>query len=518
MSNQKKELDSWTYVPRIPYNHQELVEAYIEHLSSTCGPTVLMKCRGTSRHFIIWLHKKGIAPRDINKEIISRFSRHRCRCHGYTQPALRRPLYIGRVSRFVHYLEETGVISMPTRELEIEPLLKKYENRFVTAGYSDIVKRLYVNEAEHFSYWLYEERISWTDVVDAIIDRYEKHRCICPLNRRRGRLASSGAYRRRQATRAFLSFLRDLGHLPREKPILLTKEKIMVADYRNWLVDCIGATQSTLNNYTREINRWINVLGCDPSKYSPILIRNIVLNQDPDRAPGSVKRTSIVLRSFLRFLIFQGQVSPHLLKAVPPAPRHRRDTVLPRYAPSEKINEIIASCRTNTPIQIRDRAIILLLARLGLRSGDVANLCFDAIDWETGTLLVMGKGRRQARLPLPQDVGDAILEYIETARPRIAEKRIFLTAQAPIQPFSTTGEIGGVVKRVLRRGQIEDVPSGAHMFRHSLATSMLRSGATLDIIGTVLRHTSPSVTSIYAKVDIPMLMSVTQPWPGETTC
>ncbi len=518
MLNHRKKLDSWSYSPRIPYNHQELVEAFVKYLAPTCGPTVLMKCRGTSHHFILWLESKNIALKDINDEVLRRFSRHRCTCQGYTRAAMDKPCYIGRVSRFVLYLEETGVIPIPPREFEIAPLLKDFEGQFIKLGYSDIVKSLYINEAEHFSYWLDEERVSWVNVDEAVLSRFILHKCICPINRRRGQLAASGMYRRGRSVRRFLSFLRSCGYLPKVKPAPPTKEDIIVAAYRNWLSNSVGVTEATLISYTSEINRWIGTLGSDPSKYSPVLIRSIVLDQSPSRAPASVKNTCIVLRSFIRFLTFREQVSPHLLKAIPSALRSQRDKTLPRYATPEKINEIIASCHAKTPIEIRDRAIILLLARLGLRAADVANLRFDDIDWGKGILWLAGKNRRQTRLPLPQDVGDAILDYIANARPHIVHKRIFLTAQAPIQPFGSSGEIGGVVKRVLQRGQVDGVPSGAHMFRHSLATSMLRSGTPIDVISTILRHKSSSETSVYAKVDIPMLMSVTQPWPGETVC
>lgn len=477
-----------------------------------------MKCRGTSRHFLIWLHKQGIVLKDINQNVIIRFIEHRCRCHGYTQPALRHRTYKGRVSLFVRYLEESGIIPVPACELEIEPLLKEYEAQFRTAGYSNIVRTLHLYEAEHFSCWLHQERISWSDIDDVVIDRFKNHQCFCPLLRKRMQLAASGTSRRDRATRVFLTFLRDNGHLPEIEPIMLTEEQILVAAYRKWLVDCVGAKETTINSNILEINRWIDLLGCDPSKYTPLLIRNIVLTQDPDRAPATVKNTACVLRSFLRFLTFRGNVSPHLLRAVPSTPPPRHGTALPRYAPPEKISEIIEACQTKTPIQIRDRAIILLLARLGLRAGDITSLCFDAIDWKAGTLLVTGKSRRPTRLPLPQDVGDAILAYIKRARPPSAEGRIFLTANAPFHPLRSSAGIGNVVERVLQRGQIENVPPGSHMFRHSLATNMLRSGSTLDAIGTVLRHSSPSVTSNYARVDLPMLMSVTQSWPGESKC
>lgn len=176
------------------------------------------------------------------------------------------------------------------------------------------------------------------------------------------------------------------------------------------------------------------------------------------------------------------------------------------------------SCDASTPIGIRDRAIILLLARLGLRAGDVWQLRLSDIDWTNAQLKVHGKGRRTVRLPLPQDAGDAVLAYLERVRPRVREERVFLRIQAPFRPFSSSAEIAGIVARVYERAGIDGVPTGAHMFRHSLATGMLRSGGSLESVGAILRHNSPSTTAVYAKVDVAMLEKVAQPWLGGASC
>ncbi|HEY9212166.1 MAG TPA: tyrosine-type recombinase/integrase, partial [Ancylobacter sp.] len=182
------------------------------------------------------------------------------------------------------------------------------------------------------------------------------------------------------------------------------------------------------------------------------------------------------------------------------------------------IEAIIASCDGTTPVEVRDRAIILLLARLGLRAADVWRLRLEDVDWRNGRLRLHGKQRRSVAMPLPQDVGDALLAYVNGSRPLVAEGRVFLRAQAPFTPFRSASEIAGIVARVLKRGGFTDVPTGAHMFRHSLATGLLRAGSTLDAIGAVLRHRSPESTAIYAKVDLAMLLEVAQPWPADASC
>jgi integrase/recombinase XerD len=158
-----------------------------------------------------------------------------------------------------------------------------------------------------------------------------------------------------------------------------------------------------------------------------------------------------------------------------------------------------------------------LLLRLGLRAGDIAGMRPTDIDWQEATLLVRGKGRRDVRLPLPQDAGDAVLDYIEHARPQVAIDRVFLCVKAPFRPLRSGPIVSGIVRAALRRAGIENPPShGANLLRHSTATMMLRAGATLDEIGTVLRHKSPDTTAHYAKVDIAALQQIAQPWPKES--
>ena len=198
-----------------------------------------------------------------------------------------------------------------------------------------------------------------------------------------------------------------------------------------------------------------------------------------------------------------------------PSVRRYRLSALPRYIDPATIERIIAACPTGRPVEVRDKAIILLLARLGLRAGDIRDMRLDDIDWRSGHLKVKGKTRRPDRLPLPQGVGDAILAYLAAARPTAIEAHLFLRSQAPFRPFSSSAEIAGIVARTLERGGIEGLPTGSHIFRHSLATNMLRSGAGLESIGTILRHSSPETTAIYAKTDLPMLLKIAQPWPGD---
>jgi integrase len=227
---------------------------------------------------------------------------------------------------------------------------------------------------------------------------------------------------------------------------------------------------------------------------------------------------AMALRGYLRFLAARGECRPGLDHAVPPTPEWRL-SALPRYLPAHDIDRLIEGCDLSRPHGIRDRAILLLLARLGLRAHDILMMRFEDIDWVAGRLRVCGKQRRETRLPLPQEAGDALLAYIESARPPTAETRIFLRSQAPHRPFAHASAVSSIVRSALKRAGITDAPSqGAHLLRHSAATAMLRAGATLDQIGAVLRHESRDTTAHYAKVDIAALRLIAQPWPGEAAC
>jgi len=179
---------------------------------------------------------------------------------------------------------------------------------------------------------------------------------------------------------------------------------------------------------------------------------------------------------------------------------------------AEEVDRLIAACNGTTPGRLRDRAILLILARLGLRSGGVAHLRLNDIDWNSGTLQVMGKGRYQVRLPLPQDVGDALLRYLDCRPANIETDRVFIRSIAPCRPFASGDGVSSVVEHALKRANIDAPAKGAHL-RHTAATEMLRNGVPLDQAGLVLRHRSIDMTAYYAKADVALLKQIAQPWP-----
>jgi site-specific recombinase XerD len=191
---------------------------------------------------------------------------------------------------------------------------------------------------------------------------------------------------------------------------------------------------------------------------------------------------------------------------------------LPRYIDSEAVERVIAACEANTPLGSRDRAVLLLLARLGLRAGDVAQLRLDDLDWRRGRIRVSGKSRTPAWLPLPQDAGDAVLHYLATVRPRAPTDRVFLIMRAPYTPILSR-QITSTAQRAIARSGIVTPSCGAHLLRHSAATAWLRQGLSLQSVGAVLRHSDLDTTAIYAKIDVGSLQQIAAPWPGESsTC
>ncbi|MBZ9606179.1 tyrosine-type recombinase/integrase [Phyllobacterium chamaecytisi] len=314
-----------------------------------------------------------------------------------------------------------------------------------------------------------------------------------------------------EIAKLFISYLENTGVLP----CLPAKPELpIVAAFTIWAREQHGLAETTLGTYQGAVIPFVEAVGDDTSAYDAEVIRAYMLERAGTVSVARLKGIGVAVRAFLRFLIATGQCAPGLDHAMPNAAGWRLASV-PRFLPEADIARIIAACDGER--RLRDRAIILLLVRLGLRASEVARLTFDDIDWRQGTIRLHGKGRREELLPLTQDIGDAIIDYIERGRPKLSEHAIFLTESAPIRPIDRIA-VKCLVKRALTRGGVESTYKGAHVLRHSAATAMLRHGVSLTGVGTVLRHRSPAMTAHYAKVDIALLSSIAQPWPGRQPC
>ena len=259
-------------------------------------------------------------------------------------------------------------------------------------------------------------------------------------------------------------------------------------------------------------------LGQDVGTYNLALIRRVLFARIDNRSSNYTATLACTLRMYLRFLVSEGAVAEALIAAVPRVPKWSL-SALPQYISATDMERTIASCGDH-PAGIRNRAILLLLARLALRAGDIVALQIGDIDWNRAEIRVSGKSRRQTALPLPQDAGDALYRYITAARHTIhgspfKNQKVFLGSNAPYRPFNAASTVTSIVRRSFdRAGIITRGGRGAHVFRHSQATSLLHSGASFEVISSLLRHASMDATMIYAKVDTVMLQEITQPWLG----
>jgi site-specific recombinase XerD len=242
-------------------------------------------------------------------------------------------------------------------------------------------------------------------------------------------------------------------------------------------------------------------------------ITGFVQRHAHDLSPGRAKLMVTALRSFLRHLRHRGDIATDLAACVPCVPNWSFST-LPKFLLPGQVQRVLEHCDQQTPSGKRDYAILLLLARLGLRAGEVVGLTLDDINWEEGRITLRSKGGRWAQLPLPAEVGKALAHYLKQGRPRCASRRVFIRQRAPRVGFANSIAICSLVERALVRAEIDSPRKGAHLFRHTLATEMLRHGTSLSEIGQLLRHQDPNTTTIYAKVDLPSLRPLALPWPG----
>jgi len=318
------------------------------------------------------------------------------------------------------------------------------------------------------------------------------------------------------AASTFIRFLRDLGTLPPPVPAPSPGDRWpLLGEFRSWTRINRGLTETTLDVYEGILEGLLETLGDDVRTFSAESLRTFVLERAKPHGIARAKSITVAVRAFLRFLGATGRGAPGMDHAIPGYACWQLSAV-PRYLPSEDVERVIDSCADNAN-GLRDKAVLLLLARLALRASEVAALRFTDIDWDNASILVCGKARRQALLPLPQEVGDAILLYLQRGRPSLQVPEVFTTVTAPLRPL-TRAAVTHIVRSALRRTGIQSPINGAHVLRHSAATTMLRQGASLADVGTLLRHRSAQTTAHYAKVDFDLLSQIAQPWPEVSSC
>jgi integrase/recombinase XerD len=396
----------------------------------------------------------------------------------------------------------------------VGPHLDSFTEWLNDRGYQRISIRRHVREVVHFATWAKTAGIPVEGLKQAALDRlhiFLDHRE--PLRPRNG-----GDQHLCQSAGIFVRFFEATGVVCGLAPSAATPspaERVWT-EFTEWMRAQRGTMSSTLGGYRRPISALLQNLGTDPSAFTAEGLRHFLLQQVKQSSQEQSKNLATALRMFLRFLITRGDCPVGLDCAIPTVARWRL-AALPKYLPAHDVERLIQSCDPASMLGARDRAILLLIARLGLRAGDVSALRFGDLHWSEAALVVSGKNRREVRLPLPQDVGDAILRYLHHCRPRVLSERVFITAVAPYVPISRQG-VGRSVRRTLRRTGISAPTEGAHLLRHSAATNLLREGASLSAIGALLRHASIETTTVYAKVDVGMLGEITMPWPEVSPC
>ena len=371
-------------------------------------------------------------------------------------------------------------------------------------GYSDGVIAVYVGQFGHWTQWLHEEGFD----IETIHEGYAASVA---------RLAT-GSYRstRLRTGALFITFLEQGGVIdPLPKAPSVTETWPILSEYHEWMRRNRGVKDSSLDTYQTTLLHLMNSVGDDPEGYSPKVIRDFVIWRATLHGHASAKSTVAAMKSFLRYLVSTGQCPAGMDHAVPRVPAWQLART-PHFLDDLQIERVIAACSGER--RLRDRAVILLLTRLGLRAGEVANLEFSDIDWAGGRLAITGgKSRRSEWLPLPQDVGDAVLAYVERGRPMLLSPRVFATVRMPMRPLSRAA-VSDIVDSALDRAGIQCARRGSHLLRHSAATAMLRHGVSLAGVSSVLRHRSLSTTMQYAKVDFGLLREIAQPWAGRPTC
>jgi site-specific recombinase XerD len=395
------------------------------------------------------------------------------------------------------------------RQGPLSAYLDAYAAAVAEQGYAHHSIRQQIVVIADFSRWLMQKQINVQTLDSEVVDRFLR------LRRRQQRVRRGDP----KALDRLLSMLRQMRVVkpPCQPPVSDNAQARIVAEFRRYLLQERGLSPSTLLNYAPVVEQLLveRFHNRDPNfaKLRAPHVTDFVMRHARQLSPVRAGLMVTALRSFFRYLRHRGEIATDLAGCVPTVPIWSLST-LPRFLPAATVERILEGCDRTTSVGRRNHAILLLLARLGIRAGEVVGLSLDDIDWNTGQITVRGKGGKPAQLPLAADVGTALAAYLRHDRPRSASRRVFLRQRAPLIGFGNSSTISSLVRRALKHAGVESAHSGAHVLRHSLATSLLRQGGSLDEIGELLRHQSPNTTAIYAKVDVTALHTLALPWPG----
>ena len=374
----------------------------------------------------------------------------------------------------------------------------------------------YVRQTATRKLWLARNLSRWLERQGLGVEALDEPRIEAFLLTRGPRCVQRGDT---ATARQLLSHLRAGGRVPLAAPSPQISNPFAAVErcYERYLVNERGVSRVTVKSYLPVVRAFLaERFATRDVALETLTVRDVnrfIVRRSRRLRPSSTKLLVTALRSFLRHLHQRGDIPADLAGALVPVVNWRLSGIPKSLAP-EQVEAVIRSCDPCTVAGRRDRAIVLLLARLGLRAGEVAAMTLDDLDWHAGVVNVSGKGPRREALPLPREVGEALVSYLRDGRPQCPTRHVFVRVRAPHVGFAGPVAVINVVQRALARAGIDPPFKGAHLLRHSLATAMLGNGASLEEIGQILRHSSPDTTWIYAKVDLEALRALAPAWPG----
>jgi len=375
-------------------------------------------------------------------------------------------------------------------------------------GFTAPSLRSKIQIVRNFSRWIDKQQIKVCEVDEGAIDAFFKQHPR-PGYVRRGDLS---------ALHSLLEWLREIEVTRALLPEVDSGELHSIeCHFSRFLEEERGLSQATLDNYLPMMRCFLTErFGSNPIVLSEIDASDVtqfVLRYARTMSCRRAQLMTSALRGFFRFLYLRGDIASDLAASVPTVADWKMSE-LPKSLEPEEVEGLLQSSDNSTAIGQRDYAVLILLARLGLRAGEVVAMTLDDIDWEAGLITIRGKGARHDQLPIPQDVGEALATYLRHGRLPCGTRRVFIRARAPRRGFSSSVAIADIVRRALTRAGLDPIRKGAHLLRHSLATKMLQRGACLSEIGEILRHSTQNTTEIYTKVDLVALSALARPWPG----
>jgi site-specific recombinase XerD len=397
------------------------------------------------------------------------------------------------------------------RRLKIGPhgeLVELYAARLVKDGFARQGVWRCLSLVGDFLSWIARRHSKPIDLDERMVELHLGHRA------KRQRILPGD----RAALKRLLSVLRDAGMIAPAALPPITPQEAISEEFGDYLRSERGLAPRSIVSHALVIRRFLHEVcpagASDLGRITQADIMRYVERHAQDGSADSGKMMCWALRSFLRYLHHKG-LNPLALAGCVPSIRRWKLASLPTYLSAAQVQKVLDGCDRATVLGRRDYAILMMLAKLGLRATEVATLTLNDIDWRSGEMLVRAKGRQRARMPMPPEVGASLVAYLRDGRPLSSCRRLFLRTLAPHVGFASGCAITMVAKTALERAGIRGYAhQGAHIFRHSLATELLRSGATLSEIGQLLRHESQDTTRIYAKVDIEALRTLCLPWPG----